>query len=78
MPFKITVLSVLFSILAVSFAYPLFWPQPQQLSLNQSAVPLYISPCDVRYKVDSKLYIQVAEMLTLYQGHVFKCKELKD
>jgi hypothetical protein len=52
---------------------PQFWPRPQSLTLNESAAPIFISPCDVKYIVESPISPYVENILAWYLSRVFKC-----
>jgi len=56
---------------------PAFWPQPSQLTLNVSAARVAISPCNVRYIIQSPILAQLMQTIDFYQNNVFKCKEHK-
>lgn len=55
-------------------AFPLFWPQPWQVTINPTATPLSISPCNVRYIVQSPLDSSIQSIIDFYLDSVFKCK----
>ena len=53
---------------------PAFWPHPSQLALNASAARVAISPCNVRYIIQSPILAQLMQIIDFYQINVFKCK----
>lgn len=60
-------------LLIQSSALPLLWPEPQQISTNSSAPGVKISPCNVRYIVESPLQLNIESIINWYLDSVFKC-----
>jgi hypothetical protein len=56
-----------------SSGLPLLWPEPQQITSNASAPAVKISPCDVRYIVESPLQLNIESIINWYLDTVFKC-----
>ena len=57
---------------------PMLWPEPHSLSLNVSAVPLLVSPCDINYVIQSALAPYIQTIIDTYLANVFKCSTKKE
>ena len=57
----------------LTIASPLLWPQPQSLKFNSSALPLHVSPCEIRYIIQSPLQPYIQNIIDFYLSKVFTC-----
>lgn len=64
---------ILACLLIQSSALPLLWPEPQQVAINASAPAVKISPCDVKYVIESPIQANVQNMINWYLDNVFLC-----
>lgn len=65
----------LFTVLTshTAVAAPLLWPKPQHMTFNASAPPVTVSPCEVRYLVQSPLQPYIQNTIDFYLSTVFHC-----
>lgn len=54
---------------------PLIWPLPTQFTFNSSSESLSLSPCNVRYIIESPIAPIVEEMMNLYLKNAFNCQD---
>lgn len=60
------------------FALPPLWPYPQYVSSNSQAPPLRVSPCDIRYSIDSPTAPYIQAIIDFYLDSVFTCAKKGD
>lgn len=76
---RLIVLAVL--LLAASSAIvhttSLLWPKPANFSMDNAAETFTISPCEIKYVVESPGQVFVEELLNLYLVDVFGCTKLE-
>ena len=66
---------LLVGIISPALGVPLLWPLPHNVSLNSTASPDQISPCSVRYVINSPLAPYIENIVNFYLTKVFKCVE---
>ena len=66
-------LALLLASLALASALPQLWPLPARYSLNASALPYPLSPCDIDYQISSPLAALVNSTINHYLEDVFRC-----
>lgn len=75
MTFRIiqTFLLLVICLINSSTSTPLLWPLPKQLQINSTATPVDVSPCEVRYIIESPLEPYIDNLIKFYLERVFSC-----
>jgi hypothetical protein len=66
------IVSLLFMLLLTS-SVPLLWPQPSHIVFNSEATPLAVSPCEIKYIIESPISSMVEGILDFYLKDIFHC-----
>ena len=57
---------LIFCLIAYGQSKPLLWPLPKSMNTNDSAVPIQVSPCEVKYIISSPLSPFIDNMIKFY------------